>query len=38
MFYKYFNYILTGLAPETNDVGWISHCEEQQTMKKYKWF
>ena len=29
MFYKYFNYILTGFAPETSDVGWISHYEKQ---------
>ena len=37
MFYKYFNYILIGFALKTSDVGWISHYEKQQTMKKYKW-
>ena len=28
--------MLTGFAPETSDVGWISHCEKKQTVKKYK--
>ena len=36
MFFKYLTFILTGFAPKTSDVGWISHCEKKQTVKKYK--
>ena len=28
--------MLTGFAPGTSDVGWISHSKKKQTVKKYQ--